>query len=112
MEWGIGEWSNRSKKGVASHSVRRGGGTVASAPGDLVEVTLSPEGPQRQDLASDIQAALDASPEAGAFFDSLAQFYRNAYLRWIESTKRRPELRVDRIAEVVSLLEQGIKQRP
>ncbi len=81
-------------------------------PGDLVEVALFPEGPQRQGLAPDIQAALDGSPEAGAFFDSLAQFYRNAYLRWIDSTRRRPELRVDRIAEVVSLLEQGIKQRP
>ncbi len=81
-------------------------------PGDLVEVELSPEGPQRPGLASDIQVALDEAPEAGAFFDSLAQFYRNAYLRWIDSTKRRPELRVDRIAEVVSLLEQGIKQRP
>ena len=64
------------------------------------------------DWPPDIQAALDDSPEAGAFFDSLAQFYRNAYLRWIDSTKRRPELRADRIAEVVSLLERGIKQRP
>ncbi len=81
-------------------------------PGDLVEVTLFPEGPQRDGLAADIQAALDDSPEAGAFFDSLAQFYRNAYLRWIDSTKRRPELRADRIVEVVSLLERGIKQRP
>jgi uncharacterized protein YdeI (YjbR/CyaY-like superfamily) len=53
-----------------------------------------------------------AAPEAGAFFDSLAQFYRNAYLRWIEATKRRPEQRPLRIAEMIHLLEQGKKERP
>jgi hypothetical protein len=51
-------------------------------------------------------------PDAGAFFDSLAQFYRRAYLRWVDATKRRPEQRPARIAEMVKLLEAGIKQRP
>ena len=82
------------------------------APGDRVEVVLSPEGPQRADLAEDIAAALDAAPAAAAFFDSLAQFYRRAYLRWIDGTKRRPELRAARIAEMIDLLAAGIKQRP
>ncbi|HEV7652702.1 MAG TPA: YdeI/OmpD-associated family protein [Actinophytocola sp.] len=82
------------------------------AAGDRVEVVLSPEGPQRDDLADDIVAALEADPAAAAFFDSLAQFYRRAYLRWIDGTKRRPELRAARIAEVVDLLAAGIKQRP
>jgi uncharacterized protein YdeI (YjbR/CyaY-like superfamily) len=82
------------------------------APGDQVEVELSPEGPQRSDLAEDVAAALDAEPAAGAFFDSLAQFYRRAYLRWIDGTTRRPELRAARIAEMVGLLAAGIKQRP
>jgi uncharacterized protein YdeI (YjbR/CyaY-like superfamily) len=59
-------------------------------PGDRVEVLLAPEDPQRADLADDIAAALDAAPAAAAFFDSLAQFYRRAYLRWIDGTKRRP----------------------
>ena len=81
-------------------------------PGDRVEVALAPEGPQRDDLAPDFAAALEAEPEAGAFFDSLAQFYRKAYLRWIDSTKRSPELRAERIAETVELLKAGIKQRP
>jgi hypothetical protein len=80
--------------------------------GDRVTVEIMPEGPQRDDLAEDIAAALDASPDAGAFFDSLAQFYRKAYLRWIDGTKRRPDERVRRIAEMVRLLEAGIKQRP
>ena len=56
--------------------------------------------------------ALAADPAAGAFFDTLAQFYRKAYLRWIDSTTRRPDLRAARIAEVVGLLAAGVKQRP
>jgi Bacteriocin-protection, YdeI or OmpD-Associated/Domain of unknown function (DUF1905) len=79
--------------------------------GDVI-VELAPEGPQRADLADDIAAALAASPAAAAFFDTLAQFYRKAYLRWIDATTRRPDLRSARIAEVIDLLAAGIKQRP
>jgi Bacteriocin-protection, YdeI or OmpD-Associated/Domain of unknown function (DUF1905) len=82
------------------------------AIGDEVTVELTPEGPQRSDLADDIAAALAASPAAGAFFDTLAQFYRKAYLRWIDATSRRPDVRAARIAEVVDLLAAGIKERP
>jgi len=77
-----------------------------------VEVALGPEGPQRDDLPPDIAAALAAAPDAAAFFDSLAQFYRRAYLRWIDATKRHPEQRPIRIAEVIRLLQEGQKQRP
>jgi hypothetical protein len=55
--------------------------------GDRVRVELEPEGPQRQDLAPDLAAALDASPAAAAFWDELAQFYRRAYLRWIDAAR-------------------------
>ncbi len=82
------------------------------AAGSEVIVELAPEGPQRGDLADDIAAALEASPAAGAFFDILAQFYRNAYLRYIDATTRRPDLRAARIAEVTRLLAAGIKERP
>jgi len=82
------------------------------ALGADVIVELTPEGPQRGDLADDIAAALAASPAAGAFFDTLAQFYRKAYLRWIDATTRRPDLRAARIAEVADLLAAGIKERP
>ncbi|MHA6780181.1 YdeI/OmpD-associated family protein [Pseudonocardia saturnea] len=81
-------------------------------PGREVEVVLAPEGPQRGDLAPDLAAALEADPAAGAFFDALAQFYRRAYLRWIDATKRRPEERARRIAYVVELLAEGVKGRP
>jgi Bacteriocin-protection, YdeI or OmpD-Associated/Domain of unknown function (DUF1905) len=79
--------------------------------GDEVTVELTPEGPQRADLAEDIAAALAANPEAGAFFDTLAQFYRKAYLRWIDATTRRPDVRAARIAEVVELCAAGKKER-
>ena len=82
------------------------------AAGDDVIIELTPEGPQRGDLADDVAAALEANPDAAAFFDTLAQFYRKAYLRWIDATTRRPDLRAARIAEVVDLLAAGIKQRP
>ena len=82
------------------------------AIGARVPVELSPEGPQRGDLAEDIAAALSADPAAGAFFDTLAQFYRTGYLRYIDATKRRPDVRAARIAEVTALLANGVKERP
>jgi hypothetical protein len=82
------------------------------APGDEVAVELTPEGPQRADLAEDIEAALAANPAAGAFFDTLAQFYRKGYLRYIDATTRRPDVRAARITEVVDLLAAGVKERP
>ncbi len=82
------------------------------APGDEVAVELTPEGPQRADLAEDVAAALAANPAAGAFFDTLAQFYRKGYLRYIDATTRRPAVRAARITEVVYLLAAGVKERP
>ncbi|HRJ41534.1 MAG: YdeI/OmpD-associated family protein [Caldilineaceae bacterium] len=79
--------------------------------GAAVQVELRPEGPQMEQLADDITAALEAEPEALAFFQGLATFYRKGYLRWIDATKRRPELRAERIAEVIGLLKAGEKQR-
>ena len=40
------------------------------ARGD-VDVLLAPEGPQRDDLAEDIRAALESQSAAGAFFDGV-----------------------------------------
>src|SRR6516165_1260133 len=40
--------------------------------GSDVLVELAPEGPQRRELAEDIATALEASPAAAAFFDTLA----------------------------------------
>lgn len=81
------------------------------AMGDSVLLELKAEGPQMEQLAEDISAALEAEPEALAFFQGLATFYRKGYLRWIDATKRRSELRAERIAEMIRLLKAGEKQR-
>lgn len=87
-------------------------GDASLEDGARVTVTLWPEGPQQATMAPDVAAALAARPEARAFFDSLATFYRTGYLRWVDATKRRPEVRAARIAEMVELLAAGRKQRP
>ena len=103
--------------------VRRAGGWVIQrgpksagaailSDGEEVEVEIWPEGPQIGELAADIAQALAARPAARAAFEGLAQFYRNGWLRWIDGTKRRPEVRAERIAEMVRLLEAGHKSRP
>ena len=118
---------HRVRGTVGGHDVRGavepfdGGAAIALGPawlrdravalGQTVEVTLEPEGPERADLAEDLAAALAAEPAAGAFFDSLAEFYQRAYLRWIDGTTRRPELRAQRIAQVAEWLA-AAKQRP
>jgi hypothetical protein len=80
-------------------------------PGMEVHVVLSPEGVQLDELAPDIAAAFAAEPDAARFFESLAQFYRNAYLKWLDGTRRRPELRRERLGEFIELLKAGRKSR-
>jgi hypothetical protein len=71
-----------------------------------IDVVLQPDGPQSDALAADITQALEASPEAETFFQSVAPFYRKNFLRWIDQAKR-PETRAGRIAEMVKMLEAG-----
>ena len=87
-------------------------GAALVSDGQEVSVEIWPEGPQVDDLAGDIATALDSRPEARAAFEGLAQFYRRGWLRWIDGTKRRPELRAMRIAEMLRLLEAGHKAHP
>ena len=78
--------------------------------GDMVDVTLSPEGLQSETLSTDVAEALNAEPRAKAFFESLATFYRNTYIKSIESAKR-SETRIARIKEMIELLKAGKKQK-
>jgi Bacteriocin-protection, YdeI or OmpD-Associated/Domain of unknown function (DUF1905) len=78
--------------------------------GAMVDVVLSPEGPQSELLADDLASALAGEPEARAFFDALPTFYRKNYMRWIDSAKRAPT-RAARIAELVALLKAGKRER-
>ncbi len=80
------------------------------AEGDRVTVVLGPEGPQQDNMAADITAALGAEPQARTFFEGLPTFYRKNYVRWIESAKRQ-ETRENRIREMVALLREGRRER-
>ena len=89
--------------------------TVSSLPAANMPAYLCrgmPEGPQSEALAADIASALEADPEAASFFDGLATFYRKKYLLWIDATRRSPEVRAQRIAELVELMKAGKKERP
>lgn len=78
--------------------------------GMKVECLLSLESPVLEDLPRDVANAIEAEPQAKAFFEEIAPFYRKNYLRWIEEAKR-PETRAKRIAEVVNLLKERRRQR-
>lgn len=79
-------------------------------PGDQVKVMLGLEGPQEENLAEDIKSALIANEKAKTFFDGLPTYYRKNYIRWIESAKRE-ETRAKRILEMVTLLEEGKREK-
>ena len=79
------------------------------AAGTTVTVVLGPEGPQFETVADDLREALGAEPGARRFFESLATFYRNGFVDWIESAKR-PETRANRIAETVTALKAGRRE--
>jgi hypothetical protein len=79
------------------------------AVGAQVEVTLSAEGPQFEQLAPDVTAALESDPQAKALFESLATYYRNGFIKGIEGAKR-PETRAARIEEMMRTLKSGKKQ--
>lgn len=68
-----------------------------------VEVELSPEGPQLDNLTADFREALLANPEACAYFQAIPTFHRKNYVRWIDEAKR-PETRTKRISEAIVLL--------
>jgi hypothetical protein len=78
--------------------------------GTSLQVSLHPEGPQLDTISADFADALRAEPKARRFFESLATFYRKAYVTWVEGTKR-PETRRPRIAEVVEDLKAGRRER-
>ena len=78
--------------------------------GANVSVRLSLEGPQEANVESDIAKALSDNKKAKIFFDDLPTFYRNKFIRWIESSKRK-ETRAKRISEMLKLLEEGKREK-
>jgi uncharacterized protein YdeI (YjbR/CyaY-like superfamily) len=61
-------------------------------------------------MAADITDAITADAAARATFEALPTFYRKNFLRWIDGAKR-PETRARRIADTVSVLREGRRER-
>lgn len=66
------------------------------------------DGARSAAVPPDLQAALDAQPEAGAFFATLDGANRYAVL-WRVQTAKMPETRARRIATLVAMLARGEK---
>jgi uncharacterized protein YdeI (YjbR/CyaY-like superfamily) len=64
------------------------------------------DAPSTATVPEDLQRALDASPEAAAFFATLNGQNRYAILHRVQTAKR-PETRARRIERFVAMLEQG-----
>jgi uncharacterized protein YdeI (YjbR/CyaY-like superfamily) len=61
-------------------------------------------------MSGDITRAIGEDPAARRFFESLATFYRNGYVNWIEAAKR-PATRQNRIEATVAALTAGRRER-
>ena len=75
-------------------------------PGRVVDVTIEPEGPQFDDLPTELATALAAEPGARRQFESLATFYRNGFVDPIASAKQEAT-RIRRAQQVVEALQAG-----
>ena len=124
VEWGAKErhdvtGSVADRKVRGRLAVRDGGHYLELGPawfrdnpvahGAEVSVTLAPEGPQVVTMSADLAQAFIADPDARRYFESLATFYRKAFVRWIEGAKR-PDTRARRIAETITALKAGRRQ--
>ena len=67
---------------------------------------LAPEGPQVDDVPSELGELLRADPAARRAFEHLATFYRNGFVRPIADA-RRPETRARRAQQVLAALLDG-----
>jgi len=59
-------------------------------------------------VPDDLQAALDAAPDAKAVYEGLAYSHRKEYVRWITEAKRE-ETRKNRVEKTIERLLQGLK---
>jgi len=105
-----GKWSANNRKRaaelIAAGSMRAGGlREVAAARADgRWEAAYAPASTAA--VPPDLQAALDAEPEAASFFSTLTGANRYAVLYRIGAAKK-PETRARKIAEFVAMLARG-----
>ena len=66
------------------------------------------DSPSRASVPDDFQAALNANPQAKAFFETIDRVNRYAVL-WRIQTAKKPETRARKIEQFVAMLERGEK---
>ena len=72
--------------------------------GEEIEVEIVPDdAPREVQVPADLATALEAAPEAAAFFAGLSYTNRRLYVLWVEDAKR-PETRAARVAKSVEML--------
>jgi len=76
-----------------------------------VKVTMEPDESPSRELPEDFSGALGKSRAARDFFETLSAFYKNEYVKWIDSAKPGSETRETRIQKTIELLEQKQKKR-
>ncbi|HNS51177.1 MAG TPA: YdeI/OmpD-associated family protein [Anaerolineae bacterium] len=85
--------------------------SIGKSVGDTVHVLMErDEAPRKVDTPSDLAAALDADPEARAFFEALSYTHRREYVEWIVEAKR-PETRDRRVRQALEMLARRQKTR-
>jgi uncharacterized protein YdeI (YjbR/CyaY-like superfamily) len=108
-------WSKVNRENVA-RLIRSG----AMRPGGLAAVEAAKadgrwerayDSPRSSKVPADLQTALDESPQAKAFFETLKSNNRYAVLYRVQ-TAVRPETRARRIREFIAMLERGETRYP
>jgi uncharacterized protein YdeI (YjbR/CyaY-like superfamily) len=69
------------------------------------------DSPSRASVPDDFQAALNANPRAGAFFETIDRVNRYAVL-WRIQTVKKAETRARKIEQFIAMLERGEKIHP
>jgi hypothetical protein len=77
--------------------------------GAVLEVSLTPEGPQIDTVSTDLADALNVDPDARRAFESLATHYRKGFVTWVEGAKR-PDTRAKRVAGTIDALRSGRRE--
>ena len=74
------------------------------AGGEEIEVEIVPDdAPREVEVPVDLATALEAAPEAAAFFAALSYTNKRLYVLWVEEAKK-PETRSARVAKAVEML--------
>ena len=71
--------------------------------GAMLRVQLEPDDDYKVEVPADLQECFDFEPEAGEFFNSLAEGHRRYFINWINSAKTEPT-RANRIVNTINAM--------